>query len=49
MLDKIEDIKKQLNEAIEEKGLGDNEVLRISMELDQLILDYYKEKEGDRE
>ena len=51
MMDKIESLRKRLDEAIEKENIKSEEVLKISMELDELISQYYnikKEKANQR-
>ncbi|MFA9397396.1 MAG: aspartyl-phosphate phosphatase Spo0E family protein [Clostridiaceae bacterium] len=38
----MEELRKKLNKLIEIKGTQHKEVLRLSQELDKLILDHYK-------
>lgn len=39
--EKINTLKDKLNKELENKNLCDQEVIKISQELDQLILEYY--------
>ncbi|MBC8587327.1 aspartyl-phosphate phosphatase Spo0E family protein [Paratissierella segnis] len=41
MKEKINTLKDKLNKELENKNLCDQEVIKISQELDQLILEYY--------
>lgn len=42
---KINELKKDLNQAVEKKGLHSEEILGLSRELDELIVEYYKENQ----
>ena len=41
MLDKIELLREKLNKRIEENRLNDDETIKLSQELDILIVEYY--------
>ncbi|MBV1817972.1 aspartyl-phosphate phosphatase Spo0E family protein [Anaerosalibacter bizertensis] len=43
MLDKVEKIREKLNKQVNLKDVNTKEVLKISKELDEAILEYYKE------
>ncbi|WP_195839101.1 Spo0E family sporulation regulatory protein-aspartic acid phosphatase [Anaerosalibacter bizertensis] len=43
MLDKVEKIREKLNKQVNFKNINTKEVLKISKELDEVILEYYKE------
>ncbi|MDQ0339348.1 hypothetical protein J2S00_002135 [Caldalkalibacillus uzonensis] len=45
LLEQIEKLRKKLNQAAAHKSLTDEEVLKISQELDRLILQYIKSQE----
>lgn len=47
MMDKIESLRKRLDEAIEKENIKSEEVLKISMELDELISQYYNIKKEE--
>lgn len=43
VLDKVEKIREKLNKQVNFKNINTKEVLKISKELDEAILEYYKE------
>nr|WP_264291952.1 MULTISPECIES: aspartyl-phosphate phosphatase Spo0E family protein [Bacillota] len=43
VLDKVEKIREKLNKQVNLKDVNTKEVLKISKELDEAILEYYKE------
>lgn len=48
MLEKINKVRKSLDAMVERKDLVNEEVLKVSTELDTLIVEYYKDILGDR-
>lgn len=44
MLDKVEKIREKLNQKVNLKNINTKEVLKISEELDEAILEYYEEE-----
>lgn len=47
MIEKIESLRRRLDEAIENDNIKSEEVLKISMELDELISQYYSIKKEE--
>lgn len=47
MLEQIENLRDKLNKELEDDILDHEKILRISQELDELIVKLYKEKSSD--
>ncbi|NLO82100.1 MAG: aspartyl-phosphate phosphatase Spo0E family protein [Clostridiales bacterium] len=49
LIEKIEILRNQIHELIQQQGITNPDILRTSQQLDQLLVEYYKLINADKE